>query len=1340
MADRMLQKVLSALFPIMVLALLFSEIASTPFYSPGELAEARQISVDMATEGDFEGAIARFEALVEIASDDQKVWADYIVVLLRAGERGRAWALADKELDFENVPPFVIDELLHSALEAGDNKRAILYAKVGYTRSSDPIEYTLVKSRLLSGYKLYDEAGAMLRRRLQLSPGDLDLSLAQIALQMQATPETDNRQQLRSLLVNYPDNMTIQYMLAQGAAIQAGFGFYPSALSDLEGLYKNNKGNAAIGGDLLVVLSWNEQFRKAVAVYDEISNVELPFYIQEAAAVSLAQENRFDEAETIYRRLLALAVEGPAQRSDSRQVVRETIDRGLANLEVRRKRYSSAIEILQRYEDIDGTSPNTIEVLARAHQGAELWSKSAALFGSLMESRTEGAKPYLRWFDTTEKAVEKNGIAPYLESLEKWLPRESLSAINARFIVLLVRFDRLSLAESLVSKGYIDDRLAKEFEWQASSARNAGRYRESIALYQFARRTFPASNEIKLGLALAYSEAGQEAAATKLFSVDLGRAEDLDVLFSALYHYRRYGDDQGTKLTLEKLLFHSPDKLGLLEFWVDVIQSDQLFESPSERLLTWREIAPYYQNSQRWSQLLALLLAQNNDCRNALDALDLINPLTVNENSLESAAFVARQCGDFSRSLRFSRAGFERFGGSNWLAAHALGLTDSGQSDEALGLLNKNQPAYGETVDFLFARAYAHEYRDENDLAMADYLRVLDNDNDYADAYVHYVMLINITGDSTKALELAGAHQDWFQADHWRRIYADQIAYTIRRASEWPSSSAERSQVLALAETQLQAFEKFLQENSAGNETYWMNAQFDRIFVLHLGTRYRAVIDHFDSLGIDAVESPDHIRVKLAEAYIKLGEPTKGIEILEAAVADSPTNQAAYSLLFYTYLDNDRFDLATALIARLLEDLEATTEATADQAPWPLQMSAMLAAYSNDLGAATDQLQALAERYPNDRDVVLKQALIDRWRGWPAQALAKYKRVLEQNGDHLESRVSEVYALMDQREYPLAREKLLGLDREVHNAASVAALKQVWSTHNSYELDSRVMYGQGEGSALSNSDLILDTRLFGRPMNDNYRVYGRYVDSWADLPGNEGKGRFNRVGVGVQQRSRLLNWHAELSQSIAESTNLGASIGASFLPSDHWTFSGELQTYSQATPLRAINDGVDGKSADASVAYRWHEGRKASVSYSFLDFSDGNQRQAVAASYTHRVYQDPRHQWSLTESVYLSKNSEDDNRLYFNPEQDSSVSLTAHYYGLLSQSARRRWTQRLSVGVGSYRQRNYAAGFIWDVDYEQQWRLDNDLSISYGALYKRRSYDGADESYRAVYGAVNWRF
>jgi biofilm PGA synthesis protein PgaA len=1332
----MLQKILSALFPVLVLALLFSEIVSTPFYSSGELADARQISVDMATQGDFEGAISRFEALIKIAPKDQKVWADYIAVLIRAGEYDRAWTLADKELDLEQAPSFVIDELLHAALATGDNRRAALYADAGYKRSAAPVEYTLVKSRLLSDHKLVGEAGDMLNRQLQKSPEDLDLLLAQFSLQMQVSPELDNRQKLRSLLLTYPDNMTIQKLLAESAAIQAGFGFFQSALNDLNSLYQRNKGNAVIGGDLLVVLSWDGQFPQAVSVYDEIRGAELAPYVQQAAAVSLAQEKRFDDAERIYRQLLELAIDESTKTTDNQQVLRETIDRGLASLEISRKRYSSAIGILQRYENVENISENTLEVLALAYQEGRHWDKSAKLFALLMATREGNDKPYLRWFDTTEKAVYENGITAYQESLTKWLPQQSFSALNARLIALLVKFDRLSLAKSLVNKGYVDNRTVKEFGWQASDARNSGRYAESITLYRFANDNFPASNDIKLGLALAYSEAGQEAAASNLFARDLVDVESLDVLFGSLYHYRRYGDDHGAKTTLEKLLEHSANKSELLDFWVDVVQSDQLFNSPSERLLVWKKLAPYYRSDQRWRQLSATLLANSGDCQSALHVIDNINPLTLNNNSLESAAFVARQCGDFNRSLRYSRAGFERFEKSHWLALNALVLTDNGESGKALNFLSAHHSEYGETADFLFARGYAYEDRDENDLAVADYLSVLDINSDHVDAYIHYTMLVTASGNSAKALELAEARRDWFLADHWRKIYADEVAYAIRNSSNFPSNSLQRAQLLELAETKLQTFEEFLKEHFADHKIHRLNAQFDRIFILHLGGHYRALISRFDSLGIAAVESPDYIRVKLADAHIQLGDLAQGITILESVLVDSPANQAAQSMLFYSYLDNERFDLAAGLIERLSTNVDVNTA----QAPWPLQMSAMLAAYSNDLAEATVQLQSLAARYPDDSDILLKQALIDRWRGWPTRALEKYQRLLSTDSDHLESRVGEAYALMDRREYALVREKLAELDEEYPDAVGVAPLRHAWTTHNSYELDSRVIYGRGEGSALSNLDMLLDTRLFDRPFKDGYRVYGRYLDSWADLPGDEGRGRFNRVGAGIEHQSRELNWNAELSRSVIEDSNIGVSMAGSFLPDDHWTLSGELQTYSQATPLRAINDGVDGKSVSASVAYRWHESRRATISYSFLDLSDGNQRQAVGASYTHQVYQDPRHQWSLTESLYLSKNSEDDNRLYFNPEQDSSVSLTAHYDGLLSQSVIRRWTHRLSVGMGSYRQENYGTAFIWDADYEQRWRLGNDLNVSYGVLYKRRSYDGDSESYRAIYGAVNWRF
>ena len=1336
----MFQKILSALIPLTVLALLFSEVVSTTFYSPGELADARQISVDMAEQGDFDGAIARFEALANIAPNDQQVWADYIAVLLRAGEDSRAWVLADQELNLNTAPAFVIDELLHSSLAVGDNKRAALYSLAGYQRSPDPVEYALVKSRVLADHVLYQEAGDLLESQLQLTPQNPYLLLAQLTLQMQATPEVDNREQLRSLLAAYPDTMAIQYALAQSSAIQAGFGRHQSALVDLDDLYQRNRGDVAIGGDLLVVLSWNEQYRRAVSIYDELGDVELAPYIQLAAAESLARDNRFGDAESIYQHLLGMVNDESTPLANDQRLSRETIDRGLASLEIQRQNYPEAIAILQHYERIPEVSPDTLEVLGEAYQNDERWNKAAQIFTMLMELREDDSKPYLRWFDNTEKAVVRYGIAAYLPSLRQWLPRSSFDALNARMVSLLVKFNQLDLAKSLAAEDTDQRRLVQEFEWQASNARNAGKYNESIRLYRFANDNFAASHEIKLGLALAYSEAGEESAASQLFSQQLGNVDDLGVLSAALYHYRRYGDDRAAKLTLEKLLVSSPDKLALLEFWVDVAQSDQLFETPSDRLQVWQEIAPYYPDSERWWQVSALLLANSGHCQKALVALDAIDPVVAKEEVLESAAFVARQCKDFSRSLRYSLAGVERFGGMNWLALSALVLTDSGEPDKAVSLLNEHRAIAGTTADVLFARAYAYEAQGENDLALAGYKDVMALDSAYQQAYVHHVMLVNAGGDSTEALDLAEQHPEWFQPDHWRKLYADDVAYTLRVASEWPENSPERAQLLLQSDTRLQAFETFLQAEFADNKSYRLNAQFDRIFMLQLRADHRGLLNHFDSLGVATVDAPAYIRVKLAEAHLQLGETAQGITILETVLHDSPDNQAAQSMLFYTYLDSDRFDLAAALIARLVAAIETEDDTKLDRAPWSLQMSAMLAAYTNDLATAADQLQTLAARYPDDSDVLLKQALVDRWRGLPTKALQKYQHLLSNHVDHLESRVGEVDALMAQREYASVGEKLLALEHDHLDHPEVNRLKRNWAIHNRYELDSRVQYGRGENSVLSNSDLMLDTRLFSKPYRHNYRVYGRHIDSWANLPGDEGRGRMHRVGAGLEQRSRQLNWQAEVSQSVIDDGNLGVSLAGSFMPNDNWTFAGDVQTYSLATPLRAINDGIDGKSASASAVYRWHESRSAKMNYSVLDLSDGNRRQAMSAAYTHSIYADSVHQWSLTESVYLSQNSKDDNRLYFNPQQDSSLSLTGHYYGVLSRSASRRWTHRLSMGVGLYRQKKYSSKSIWDVDYEQKWSLDNDLNVSYGVLYKHRSYDGAGENYRAIYGAVNWRF
>ncbi|MGK0442661.1 MAG: hypothetical protein ACJA0N_002476, partial [Pseudohongiellaceae bacterium] len=55
-------------------------------------------------------------------------------------------------------------------------------------------------------------------------------------------------------------------------------------------------------------------------------------------------------------------------------------------------------------------------------------------------------------------------------------------------------------------------------------------------------------------------------------------------------------------------------------------------------------------------------------------------------------------------------------------------------------------------------------------------------------------------------------------------------------------------------------------------------------------------------------------------------------------------------------------------------------------------------------------------------------------------------------------------------------------------------------------------------------------------------------------------------------------------------------------------------------------------------------------------------------------------------------------------------------------------------------QQDYNAKFIWDVDYEQRWRIGKKMSFYYGAVYKNRSYDGECEGYGSIYSGINLRF
>jgi biofilm PGA synthesis protein PgaA len=250
-------------------------------------------------------------------------------------------------------------------------------------------------------------------------------------------------------------------------------------------------------------------------------------------------------------------------------------------------------------------------------------------------------------------------------------------------------------------------------------------------------------------------------------------------------------------------------------------------------------------------------------------------------------------------------------------------------------------------------------------------------------------------------------------------------------------------------------------------------------------------------------------------------------------------------------------------------------------------------------------------------------------------------------------------------------------------------------------------------------------------------VYGRHRYNYAEFP--EGNGYLNRIGIGGEYRSKFLDATLEVNASTRDSSDPGVSLGAVWKLDDYLSISADMQTYSDLTPLRAINDDVEAGSLVLGARYRWNENRFASIAAGLVDFDDGNDRKFIFLKHQHGIYQSAYHQWSLSQEFYASENDEVD-AFYYNPEEDYSFRGAAIYDGLIWRRYEKEWTHRLTLGVGNYKQKEESNAGIWDLEYIQRWQLDPTLEIRYGYIHRRRTYDGDAESFNAGIANINWRF
>ena len=141
-----------------------------------------------------------------------------------------------------------------------------------------------------------------------------------------------------------------------------------------------------------------------------------------------------------------------------------------------------------------------------------------------------------------------------------------------------------------------------------------------------------------------------------------------------------------------------------------------------------------------------------------------------------------------------------------------------------------------------------------------------------------------------------------------------------------------------------------------------------------------------------------------------------------------------------------------------------------------------------------------------------------------------------------------------------------------------------------------------------------------------------------------------------------------------------------------------------------------------------------------MDFTDGNRRRSVGASWVERWVSGPRWTFESTVGADASENSLGYSVAYFNPPHDHSVWVDGALEHLTWRDYDHSFRQRLTLSLGTYWQSGFGSGKNEAIEYQHRWELDRNLWLRYAVGRRLRPYDGVQESRNFGTLTVRWQF
>ncbi|WP_200763692.1 poly-beta-1,6 N-acetyl-D-glucosamine export porin PgaA [Nitrosophilus alvini] len=728
-----------------------------------------------------------------------------------------------------------------------------------------------------------------------------------------------------------------------------------------------------------------------------------------------------------------------------------------------------------------------------------------------------------------------------------------------------------------------------------------------------------------------------------------------------------------------------------------------------------------------------------------------LDPLKMPFYTLDALAKSYRNKQEFKKAEFLYKLGTVRFPDNpKFHTGLVLTLTDEGKLREAIERVKNYRKKFSNYTDLIFALAYALEASKRYFEAFVLYQKVLEKNSNHAEGLKGYARMLDMVGLPYLAEKYMKKRPELFSKNDWYRVRKDKAAFKVRWGELLQADEEKRFIETDEAIRMLDAIIAESKARSLKEENpNILQARFDKVVALRDRFKMRDAIKEYEKLEKEDIKMPFYTLAAAADAYLYLKNPEKAQELymkVLQSMPESPENFEIKIAVFYTYVE--MFKLKEAM--KWIDEVDKKEPAWRGDTPnFNKTISAITAAlaryYSDYMDEAQKRLENLSKIAPANIDIKAELSNVYKDRGWPRKSYEEAEMALSYDINHKNANIIKGLSLLNLQRFKESEKVIYKLYRTYPEDIHVKRAKKFFDIYkNRYELTVDTAVGSSSGKEIGSDHFYIETKLYSKPINYNYRVYVLSYFSRADV--YEGLEKYSRYGMAVEYRKNDIKSNIGFvrNENIDKS---GWFVDADYCFNDKWKFYGSYEKYSKNTPLRALKNGVYADRADFVLTYRVNESRETNIEFERMDFNDTNRRESFGLRHYERIVTGPYYKLNSTFYYSISYNSEND-VYYFSPIRDRYVGIDLENVWHLYRRYSKAFSHVVGITLGDYWVKGSGSETIWAVRYEHRWEADDRFDLIYGISRSRMFYgitetpfyDNGIEYDTSFYLALDWRF